>query len=164
VGNLTWTMAHLARGTSSLRQVRARVRQFSSAPAESADGIPGFERVAIVGAGPAGLFAARRLITPRTGGSSDVKVDFFEVLPAPFGLSRYGIAPDHQEAKRVQYSNGNFTDTANNDQVDYLGNVEVGKHITLAELRRHYNAVLLTYGSIYLTVLHHTLHTLYSYT
>jgi NADPH-dependent glutamate synthase beta subunit-like oxidoreductase len=109
--------------------------------------IPGFERVAIVGAGPAGYFAARRLVTPRTGGSSEVKVDFYEVLPTPFGLARSGIAPDHQEAKRVQYSKGNFTDTAQHPQVDYLGNVEVGKHITLAEIRRHYNAVLLTYGA-----------------
>ena len=85
---------------TQLRLRAQRVRGLCAAAGH--DEIPNFERVAIVGAGPSGLFTARRLINARTGGSDSVYVDLYDTLPAPFGLARYGIAPDHYEPKRVE--------------------------------------------------------------
>ena len=65
-------------------------------------------------------------------------------LPTPFGLVRSGVAPDHPEVKSVQ---NDFTDIANDTRVSFRGNVEVGKDISLEMLRKHYNAVVLAYGS-----------------
>ena len=65
-------------------------------------------------------------------------------LPTPFGLVRSGVAPDHPEVKSVQ---NDFTDIANDSRVSFRGNVEVGKDISLDMLRKHYNAVVLAYGS-----------------
>lgn len=65
-------------------------------------------------------------------------------LPTPFGLVRSGVAPDHPEVKSVQ---NDFTQIANDIRVSFRGNVEVGKDISLEMLRKHYNAVVLAYGS-----------------
>ncbi|KAF0304231.1 NADPH:adrenodoxin oxidoreductase, mitochondrial [Amphibalanus amphitrite] len=96
--------------------------------------------VAIVGAGPAGFYTAQQIIK-RTPGC---RVDLFERLPAPFGLVRYGVAPDHPEVKNVEHS---FSQTAALPGVRLLADVTVGEHVSVAELRAAYDAVVLAYGA-----------------
>jgi ferredoxin--NADP+ reductase len=97
-------------------------------------------RVAIVGAGPAGAFAAACLLRAR----GDVEIDLFERLPTPWGLLRGGVAPDHQEIKRLQ-------ETFDRDTLArgcrLFGNVEVGVDVSHAELMRHYAAVVYAIGA-----------------
>lgn len=98
-------------------------------------------KVAIVGSGPAGFYTTQKLMK-----NPDVKVDIYEKLPVPFGLVRYGVAPDHQDVKNVINS---FTSTIsnNNDRVNFYGNVGFGKDIRLDDLIQAYHAVVLCYGS-----------------
>ena len=97
-------------------------------------------RVAIVGAGPAGAFAAASVLRAR----GDADVDLFERLPTPWGLLRGGVAPDHQEIKRL-------ADTFDKHSLArgcrFLGNVEVGTDISHTELMRHYHAVIYATGA-----------------
>ncbi|VDM16321.1 unnamed protein product [Hydatigera taeniaeformis] len=67
-----------------------------------------------------------------------------EKLPVPFGLVRYGVAPDHPEVKNVITT---FTQVAKNPRFRYYGNIEVGNNVSLAELRYHYDAIVLAYGA-----------------
>jgi ferredoxin--NADP+ reductase len=97
-------------------------------------------RVAIVGAGPAGAFAAERLL--RHGG--DVEIDLFERLPTPWGLLRAGVAPDHQEIKRLEDT---FDEQTLRRGCRFLGNVEVGVDISHSDLMRHYTAVIYATGA-----------------
>ena len=102
-------------------------------------GSPGSgRRVAIVGSGPAGFYAADFLLKAGFG------VDVYERLPAPFGLVRYGVAPDHQTIKRVA---GAFERTAKQPGFRFQGNVEIGRDLAMEELRRAYHAVVLAYGA-----------------
>ena len=71
-------------------------------------------------------------------------MDLIEKLPVPFGLVRFGVAPDHPEVKNVINT---FTKTAENPKFRFLGNVTLGKDVTLNELRRSYDVVLLAYGA-----------------
>ncbi len=98
-------------------------------------------RVAIIGSGPAAFYVAERLLKVLEGG---VSVDMFERLPAPFGLVRYGVAPDHQKIKQVVRV---FDRVARNDAFRFYGNVEYGKHIELEDLRRHYHQVCFATGA-----------------
>ena len=97
-------------------------------------------RVAVVGAGPAGAFAADRLLR-RLGG---VEVDLFERLPTPWGLLRSGVAPDHQEIKRLDET---FDRETFGRGCRFFGNVEVGVDISHPELMRHYHAVIYATGA-----------------
>jgi ferredoxin/flavodoxin---NADP+ reductase len=97
-------------------------------------------RVAIVGAGPAGAFAAGLLKRAR----GDVEIDLFERLPTPWGLLRAGVAPDHQEIKRLQDT---FERQTLARGCRFLGNVEVGVDVSHAELMRHYTAVIYATGA-----------------
>src|SRR5919106_5740603 len=97
-------------------------------------------RVAIVGAGPAGAFAAERLLL-RFG---DTEIDFFERLPTPWGLLRSGVAPDHQEIKRLDET---FERATLGRGCRFFGNVEVGVDISHSELMRHYTAVIYATGA-----------------
>jgi ferredoxin--NADP+ reductase len=97
-------------------------------------------RVAIVGAGPAGAFAADRLLRQR----GDVEIDLFERLPTPWGLLRGGVAPDHQEIKRLDET---FDNQTLGRGCRFLGNVEVGVDISHSELMRHYLAVIYATGA-----------------
>jgi ferredoxin/flavodoxin---NADP+ reductase len=97
-------------------------------------------RVAIVGAGPAGAFAAAALL--RAWG--DAEIDLFERLPTPWGLLRGGVAPDHQEIKRLEDTFDSHTFARG---CRFLGNVEVGTDITHADLARHYTAVIYATGA-----------------
>ena len=96
--------------------------------------------VAIVGSGPAGFYTADSLINS----GDDVSVDFIDRLPTPFGLIRGGVAPDHQTTKNVARK---YEKTALMEQVRYYGNVEVGRDVSLAELREIYDAVVLAIGA-----------------
>ena len=97
-------------------------------------------RVAIVGAGPAGAFAAAALL--RHVGNAEI--DLFERLPTPWGLLRGGVAPDHQEIKRLQDT---FDRQTLRRGCRFLGNVEVGRDVTHEELARHYTAVVYATGA-----------------
>ena len=98
-------------------------------------------RVAIVGAGPSGLYAADQL----TGQSEvPVTVDLMDRLPVPFGLVRYGVAPDHVSLRGVRDT---LEHVMERDTVRFLGNVEIGETLSIDDLRHHYDAVVLTYGA-----------------
>jgi ferredoxin--NADP+ reductase len=98
-------------------------------------------RVAIVGAGPAGFFLAERLLGQ---GDPIVGVDLYERLPAPYGLVRFGVAPDHEKIRSVTRA---FDAVASRPGFRYFGNVEYGAEVTLRDLRRHYDAVCFTTGA-----------------
>src|ERR687897_1784892 len=97
-------------------------------------------RVAIVGAGPAGAFAAAGLLRQR----GDAEIDLFERLPTPWGLLRSGVAPDHQEIKRLDET---FDRETLARGCRLFGNVEVGVDISHAELMDHYTAVIYATGA-----------------
>ncbi|MFT4122606.1 MAG: FAD-dependent oxidoreductase [Microbacteriaceae bacterium] len=99
-------------------------------------------RLAIVGAGPAGIYAAD--ILRKTERHFDVSIDLFERLPAPYGLVRYGVAPDHPRIKGIITALREVLDA---HTVRLFGNVEVGRDVTLEDLKRHYNAVIFATGS-----------------
>ncbi|HXH77479.1 FAD-dependent oxidoreductase [Nocardioides sp.] len=97
-------------------------------------------RVAIVGAGPAGIYAADLL----TKSEAAVSVDIFERLPAPFGLVRYGVAPDHPRIKEIVKA---LQRVLVHPDVRLLGNVDLGVDIKLEELREFYDAVVVATGA-----------------
>ncbi|HTL24709.1 MAG TPA: FAD-dependent oxidoreductase [Mycobacteriales bacterium] len=102
------------------------------------DGRPA--RIAIVGAGPAGIYVADVLM--KSG--EDVSIDLFERQPAPFGLIRYGVAPDHPRIKGIITALHQVLDKP---QVRLLGNVEYGVDLKLDDLQRFYDAVVFTTGA-----------------
>lgn len=79
-------------------------------------------RIAVVGAGPSGFFAAENLLNTE----HSIVVDMFERLSAPFGLVRYGVAPDHPKLKTAICF---FDKTAHRSNFNFFGNVEVGKDV-----------------------------------
>lgn len=97
-------------------------------------------RIAIVGSGPSGFYAAEALAKS----DKNVTVDFFDRLPAPFGLVRYGVAPDHAKIKNVIKV---YEKTAERENVGFFLNVTVGKDISVPELKKYYDAVLFTCGA-----------------
>lgn len=99
-------------------------------------------RIAIVGAGPAGIFAADLL--QKAERDFDVSIDLFEKLPAPYGLVRYGVAPDHPRIKGIITS---LREVLDNGSVRFFGNVEYGTDITLDDLKTHYHAVIFSTGA-----------------
>ena len=98
-------------------------------------------RVAIVGSGPAGFYAAEQLMKPE---DSVVEVDMFDKLPTPFGLVRAGVAPDHPKIKSVIRV---YEKTAARPEFRFFGNVTIGEDISVQELRDRYHAVLFAYGT-----------------
>jgi len=100
-------------------------------------------RLAIVGAGPAGIYAADILLKAER--KFDVSIDMFEHLPAPYGLVRYGVAPDHPRIKGIISALREVLDTG---RIRLFGNVLYGRDITLDDLRRHYNAVIFSTGAV----------------
>lgn len=97
-------------------------------------------RVAIVGSGPSGFYAAEALFSK----DRHVQVDMFDRLPVPFGLVRYGVAPDHQKIKNVIKV---YEKTALQEGFSFYGNVHVGKDLSVAELKRFYDAVIFCSGA-----------------
>jgi ferredoxin--NADP+ reductase len=98
-------------------------------------------RVAVVGAGPAGVYMAAALVDDP---DLDARVDIFDRLPTPFGLLRYGVAPDHLKMKALGTT---LQHTLDHDQVRFLGNIEVGRDVSIDELLTDYNAVVYSYGA-----------------
>jgi ferredoxin--NADP+ reductase len=98
-------------------------------------------RVAIVGSGPAGFYAAESLLTDA---ERTVEVDMFDRLPTPFGLVRAGVAPDHPKIKNVIRR---YEKTAASEGFRFFGNVEVGRDLSTAELAERYHGVVYAYGS-----------------
>jgi ferredoxin--NADP+ reductase len=102
-------------------------------------------RVAIVGAGPAGIYAGNILTNAVTAAGGSVAIDLFESLPAPYGLIRYGVAPDHPRIKGIVTSLHEMLDAGT---TRFIGNVEVGRDIAVDELHERYDAVILATGAI----------------
>ncbi|EGG03543.1 uncharacterized protein MELLADRAFT_49489 [Melampsora larici-populina 98AG31] len=112
-------------------------------------------RFAICGAGPAGFYSASRLLS-LLNDHQDIRIDLFDKLPTPFGLSRYGVAPDHPEVKNCEHK---FEEVAQDPRVKFFGNTRLTGEkeerisfnteatITISELRSYYDAVILSYGS-----------------
>ena len=100
-------------------------------------------RLAIVGSGPAGIYAADILLKRER--MFDVSIDLFEQLPAPYGLVRYGVAPDHPRIKSIINA---LRDVLDSGGIRIFGNVHYGTDITLDDLRQHYHAVIFSTGAI----------------
>ncbi len=97
-------------------------------------------RVAIVGSGPSGFYAAEALFKA----DARTRVDMFERLPTPYGLVRGGVAPDHPKIKSVTRV---FDRIAAHENFAFLGNVTVGRDISVEELIRHYDAIIFACGA-----------------
>ena len=101
-------------------------------------------RVAIVGAGPAGIYAADALLKSEVAAEPGVSIDLFERMPAPFGLIRYGVAPDHPRIKGIITALHQVLDKP---QIRLFGNVDYPTDINLDELRAFYDAVIFSTGA-----------------
>ncbi|CAF3848371.1 unnamed protein product [Rotaria magnacalcarata] len=99
-------------------------------------------RICIVGSGPAGFYLTQNLL--KLSQTIPTTIDIIEKAPVPFGLVRYGVAPDHPEVKNVMHT---FTKIAEHENVRFIGNVHIGKTIGLKELQDFYHVVVLAYGS-----------------
>jgi ferredoxin--NADP+ reductase len=97
-------------------------------------------RVAIVGSGPSGFYTAEDLLKQKL----NIKVDMFDKLPVPYGLVRYGVAPDHPKIKNVTKI---YEKTASHPNFSFFGNVTVGKNISVFELNKFYDAIVFAYGA-----------------
>ena len=108
-------------------------------------------RVAVVGAGPAGVYTSDILLRqlkqrgPELGLGDDATIDLYEKLPVPFGLVRYGVAPDHPSIKFIQ---GALAKTLNNPKIRLFCDVEFGKDVTLDEMRDRYDAIVFATGAV----------------
>ncbi|MFB7589887.1 FAD-dependent oxidoreductase [Streptomyces sp. NPDC056169] len=102
-------------------------------------------RVAIVGAGPAGIYAADALLKSEAAAEPGVSIDLFERMPAPFGLIRYGVAPDHPRIKGIVNALHQVLDKP---QVRLFGNVDYGTDVHLDDLRAFYDAVIFSTGAM----------------
>jgi ferredoxin--NADP+ reductase len=100
-------------------------------------------RIAIIGAGPAGYFAAQALQSAESDGKT-FAIDMIEKLPTPWGLVRSGVAPDHPKIKSVSKV---FEKIATQEGFRLIGNVELGRDISLVELEKMYDAVIIATGS-----------------
>ena len=98
-------------------------------------------RIAVIGSGPAGFYAAGHLLK---GSDGDIEVDMIERLPTPWGLVRSGVAPDHPKIKSVTRV---YEKTAAHPRFRYFGNVTFGEHVSREDLLEHYHAVVYATGS-----------------
>ncbi|QVQ52408.1 FAD-dependent oxidoreductase [Spiractinospora alimapuensis] len=98
-------------------------------------------RIAVIGSGPAGIYTAEALTRQE---SQPVTVDVLDRLPAPYGLVRYGVAPDHTKIKGVA---GTLRRSLEHPNVRFLGGVEFGRDLALDDLRRAYHAVVFSTGA-----------------
>ncbi|XP_051889080.1 NADPH:adrenodoxin oxidoreductase, mitochondrial [Pristis pectinata] len=130
---LTWYLC----GTGGRRTRRAvftlGIRRFSSFADPEI-------KVCVIGSGPAGFYTAQHLLKHH----KSTVIDIYEKLPVPFGLVRFGVAPDHPEVKNVINV---FTQTAHLDRCSFFGNVTVGKDVSIEELKQAYHVLVLSYGA-----------------
>lgn len=101
-------------------------------------------RVAVVGAGPAGIYASNILQNRASELGIETQIDLIESLPAPYGLIRYGVAPDHPRIKGIVNS---LHEMLSSESIRLIGNTHVGKDISLDELRSLYHAVIFATGA-----------------
>src|SRR6187399_3215009 len=97
--------------------------------------------IAIIGSGPAGYYTAE---AAQKAFGDEVRVDIFDLMPVPYGLIRSGVAPDHQSIKGVSRR---YEQVALSDNVRFVGNVTIGKDLSVAELQQLYDAVVLATGA-----------------
>ncbi|MDT9599269.1 FAD-dependent oxidoreductase [Sphingosinicella rhizophila] len=97
--------------------------------------------IAVIGSGPAGYYSAEAL---QKSLGEDVRIDIIDRLPVPYGLIRFGVAPDHQSIKAVSKR---YEKVALSDNVRFVGNVTVGRDLSIEELRSLYDAVILATGA-----------------
>ena len=100
-------------------------------------------RLAIIGAGPAGIYAADLILKAER--DFEVSIDLFDHLPAPYGLVRYGVAPDHPRIKGIINA---LHDVLDRGDIRFFGNVRYGQDLDLEDLKKHYNAVIFATGAI----------------
>ncbi|CAF1247794.1 unnamed protein product [Rotaria sordida] len=99
-------------------------------------------RICVIGSGPAGFYLTQNLL--KLSQTIPTTIDIIEKAPVPFGLVRYGVAPDHPEVKNVINT---FTKIAEHECVRFIGNIHIGKTIGLKELQEFYHIIVLAYGS-----------------
>jgi NADPH-dependent glutamate synthase beta subunit-like oxidoreductase len=97
--------------------------------------------IAIIGSGPAGYYTAE---AAQKAFGDDVRIDIIDRLPVPFGLIRFGVAPDHQSIKAVS---NRYEKVALSDNVRFVGNISVGRDVSIEELQQLYDAVVLATGA-----------------
>lgn len=97
-------------------------------------------KVAVIGAGPAGIYASDILAKS----DLDTSIDLFERLPAPYGLVRYGVAPDHPRIKQIIVA---LYRILQRGDIRLFGNVEIGRDVTIAELQERYDAIIVATGA-----------------
>ncbi|MFC4372460.1 FAD-dependent oxidoreductase, partial [Citricoccus nitrophenolicus] len=100
-------------------------------------------RLAIIGAGPAGVYTADLLTKAER--DFEVSIDLFDRYPAPYGLIRYGVAPDHPRIKGIVKALHKVMDRGD---IRFLGGVDFGTDLTLEDLREHYDAIVFSTGAI----------------
>jgi len=100
-------------------------------------------RLAVIGAGPAGIYAAD--LIHKAERDFDVSIDLFDLLPTPYGLVRYGVAPDHPRIKGIVKA---LFEVLDRGHIRFFGNVRYGQDLTLEDLKTHYNAVIFATGAI----------------
>ena len=100
-------------------------------------------RLAVIGAGPAGIYASDLILKAER--DFDVSIDLFDLLPAPYGLVRYGVAPDHPRIKGIIRA---LFEVLDRGDIRFFGNVKYGLDITMDDLKQHYNAVIFATGAI----------------
>ena len=106
-----------------------------------ADGGAGQVRVAIIGSGPSGFYAADHLLKQS---DPPISVDMYERLPTPFGLVRGGVAPDHEKIKSVTKL---YSRIASHERFRFYGNIEFGSDISRADLSAHYHGIIYAVGA-----------------
>lgn len=100
--------------------------------------------MAIIGSGPAGFYAAAALLKAGRKTGRLVRIDMLERLPAPFGLVRYGVAPDHAKIKQAI---DKYVETARDPAFNYMGNVELGSSVSVGELTESHHVVIVCTGA-----------------
>ena len=153
-------VSHVLLSPDTAMQRRIRGRRFTIDPGGGKAGIRDAERrssvratmccsvsgevvrVAVIGSGPAGIYTAQALTDP--GALARVEVDVYDQLPVPYGLVRYGVAPDHPKMKSIIEQ---LRRVLERPGVRFLGNVRLGRDLTLAELRSYYDAVVVACGA-----------------
>ena len=134
---------------STTRYMRPVSRSFFTTAATNQPNIPTNDSTpstspplpfAVVGSGPAAFYTTKYLLRE----FPNCRIDMFERLPVPYGLVRYGVAPDHPDVKSVT---NDFAQVSNDSRFAFWGNVEIGKELQLEQLRQHYAGVILAYGA-----------------
>jgi adrenodoxin-NADP+ reductase len=140
---LTGRTQHLCRSCVRMLATRNRVWHLAQQRARTHAHVPNSSRpfrLAIIGSGPAGFYTASKVLREHAA----ARIDMYEQLPIPYGLVRYGVAPDHPEVKNCQER---FDEVAQLPNFEFIGNVHVGYDLPLKSLKPHYDAILFAYGA-----------------